>query len=227
MNINNLVIETTRRCNMECEHCLRGKQEDEDMEWQAIFELSEQVDYISTVVFSGGEPSLNVGVINYFLEVIKRRNVEIGSFYIATNGLDIDEQFIITCLRLYAYCDEKDMCSVEVSNDYFHQVWGSYDTELLEGLGFFRRKYSQEGHYYDGNSAINQGRYAELYSNGRELKELPIVTRDDFDEAEIYLNTKGQVINGCNWSYKEQGEHVLCRVEGLTDYYNSLEVEDE
>lgn len=118
--ISELVIETTRRCNMACYHCLRGESEDIDQRKEHIDDLLDQVDNIGNVTFSGGEPSLNVPIIQYFLDACIKRQIDINIFYIATNGFSIQEDFIIICIKLYAYCQEKEYCQVEVSNDYYH-----------------------------------------------------------------------------------------------------------
>ena len=129
----------------------------------------------------------------------------------------------MACIKLYAYCDEKNMCQVEVSNDYFHQIEGSYSTDYLDGLGFFNRKHEQQGFQYTPESAINQGNYAEYFDDGRELTVSKIYTVDDFNDSTIYLNCNGDIINGCDWSYDNQNKNILCSVEGLTKFYDELE----
>lgn len=57
LNIYNLVLEVTRRCNMCCAHCLRGEAQNMDMQKETIDKLLDQTDSISMVTFSGGEPS--------------------------------------------------------------------------------------------------------------------------------------------------------------------------
>ena len=94
--------------------------------------LLDQVEYISTITFTGGEPSMNIDCISKTLELCKKKNIEVGSFYIATNGYKITEEFVMACLRWYSYCQEKDMCLVNVSNDIFHSSEGNYNTELLD-----------------------------------------------------------------------------------------------
>ncbi len=220
MDISNLVIEITRRCNMACSHCLRGEQENNNIDFKYIDSLLSQVNSISSVTFSGGEPSLYTEAIEYFLNVAKRKRIEINEFYIATNGKSITEDFIITCLKMYSYCNEKETCKVDVSNDYFHAEDSNYNTELLSGLAFFNRKFEKEAEYYEG---INQGYYLENYGDGRELEENSIYSIDDFNDTAIYLNCLGEIINGCDWSYDNQNEHILCKVDELTNFYNNLE----
>jgi len=210
INVNNLLIEVTRRCNMDCNHCLRGEPEKMDVCTYDTRALLEQCEHINSIVFTGGEPSLNSEAIETVLEQCKSLGVSVGSFYIATNGKAITEHFVLTCLRWYAYCDDnEEMTSVYVSNDGHHQEQGSYNTELLDGLSFFKRKQPEEGQYYE--SFISEGRY-EGHFQAR-----PFVASDfELDsgnlEGEVYLNCEGNIIIGCDWSYESQRkpENILC-----------------
>lgn len=225
-SIYNLIIELTRKCNMSCSHCLRGEQQNKTIQYKHIDCLLTQLErgYISNVTFTGGEPSLNVPAINYFLEKCKQLSVSIGSFYIATNGLEISENFVITCLKLYAYCDEKEMCSVVVSNDIFHANENSYNTILLDGLSFFSRKHEKESNDYNEYSyLLNEGRAKDNYNCGRLPTVQKISSKEDFNDCNIYLNCDGYIINGCDWSYANQSKHKLCNVNELSKYYQTLE----
>ena len=225
MNISTLVIEVTRRCNMTCNHCLRGEAQNMNLKPEFVESLLSQVDEIGSVSFSGGEPSLAVGVINHFLETAKRKKVEIGNFYIATNGLDITEDFILACIRLYAYCYEKGHCAVQVSNDIFHQDENSYDTELLDSLSFFGRKWDKEGFDFErGKSLLSEGRGKENFTASRNVLVHSITSKDDFNDGEIYLNCKGNIVSGCDWSYDSQDKDkmILCQVDHLKEFYELL-----
>lgn len=219
ISINNLIVEVTRRCTLKCAHCLRGDAQDLDMQIAYIDKLLEQVEYISTVTFTGGEPSLNTPIISYFLTQLELKDIGLGSFYIATNGVAIHTDFVITCLKLNSYCDEKEMCRVDVSNDYFHQIEESYNTELLDGLSFFGRKYQEEGHTYEG---INEGRYVDNFYDGRENKQYLVETQEDFQDTEIYLNCRGNIVAGCDWSYESQENNTICTVGNIAKFYHNL-----
>ena len=56
ISVNNLIIEITRKCNMNCEHCLRGNSQNIDVNFEHVEKLFSQIDYISTLSFGGGEP---------------------------------------------------------------------------------------------------------------------------------------------------------------------------
>lgn len=225
MNISTLVIEVTRRCNMSCNHCLRGDAQNLNLKPEYVESLLSQVEGIGSITFSGGEPSLAVGVIEHFLSTAKRFKVDIGNFYIATNGLDITEEFILACVKLYAYCDEKNYCSVEVSNDIFHQDENSYDTELLDSLKFFSRKWEKEGHDFErGKTLVNEGRGKLNFTSSKNVLEHSITSKDDFNDGEIYLNCKGNIVTGCDWSYDSQDKdkYILCQVDHLKEFYELL-----
>ncbi len=68
MRVYSLILEVTRRCNMCCAHCLRRDAEDIDMEKETVDEILNMVDEIQSVTFTGGEPSLNLPLIQYFFD---------------------------------------------------------------------------------------------------------------------------------------------------------------
>jgi len=206
-----LVVEVTRRCNIDCEHCLRGDPEAVNLQYHHLRATLSQCEYISTVTFTGGEPTLNLEPIQWFLNYTKEHQIGFGSFYIATNGVKISEEFIILCCKLYAAADEKDMCRVDLSDSQFHQAETDADTELLEALSFFGRKYGENRYRYE--SWLNQGRYAEYSDDGREM------TREDLEieygriQGTLYLNCEGNIIAGCDWSYESQRNpsNIVCK----------------
>lgn len=227
LSINNLVIEVTRRCNMSCAHCLRGDAQSADINHEYINTLLKQVDYISSITFTGGEPSLNCGAIDYFINKCKELNVGIGSFYIATNAYNITEDFTMLCLKLYAMSGEKELNNVCVSNDEYHAAEGKYNTELLDGLSFFTRRNTEEAYDYNGGrKLINEGRAVDNFGNGRNnTTASEIITQDNLNDTMLYLNCNGEIINGCDWSYDNQGRYKLCNVNELSSYFYSLSEE--
>ena len=222
--ISNLVIEVTRRCNMACGHCLRGEAQNTNIDNDHIDALLEQVGGIGVVTFTGGEPSLNIEAISHFVEECLRREISIDSFYIATNGVVIPQAFVMECLKLYSMADEKDLCRVDVSNDYFHASEGNYNTELLAGLSFFGRKFDEENYDYNGGKGLITEGNGENFV-GRMNSVCVIESLDDLMDTEIYLNCNGDIINGCDWSYDSQDDpkHKLCAVAGLSDFIEGLE----
>lgn len=222
-----LMFEVTRACNMECSHCLRGEAQSLRIKKEYITSMLEQVKKLDigyTVAFTGGEPTLNLSAINFYIEECKRLKINHDSFYIATNGNDLGIKFIETLLKLYALSDYKEGCQVQLSNDMQHDYVRDNELELIEALSFFEKKHT-DNFYYNPDRVIYEGRAKEHFSGGREQFAYPITNRDDINNTVIYVNAKGNVINGCDWSYESQDnkkELILCRVENFAEYYNSL-----
>lgn len=225
LSIHGLVLEFTRRCNLQCSHCLRGDAEYRDMPEWVMEEILKQVGEIGTLSFGGGESALAVPAIKYFRRMAEKAGLCVGGFYCATNApSSLGSEFVVELLRWYAMCEDKESCLVQFSNDCFHEEarlrLPDADTELLEGLRFFKRKNKDDDFSYgSGANLLKMGRS----EGGREVKIPDIDTVDDFNDEGIYVNVKGDVIPCCDLSYEEQDKHVLCSIEELRDFYNSLE----
>lgn len=142
---NNVVIEITRRCNMCCAHCLRGDAENVDIQKKYINAFLDSFSgrrYIGTIVFTGGEISLNIPAIRYTLKAVKERNISVGSFYMVTNGKAVDkmEDLALASLEWWNYCDEKDeyLCGLCISSDNFHEEISDESASILSGLKYNR-----------------------------------------------------------------------------------------
>jgi hypothetical protein len=227
MQIYNLIVETTRKCNMKCAHCLRGNAQNLTMKDKYMYELLSQVDYISNVTFSGGEPTLPsaMKVIERFMEICNQLNVDVGSFYIVTNGKVWRNKLPELINRLYNFCDDNEISTIDISGDKFHE------TDERE-RNHFKYRLEEELEYkygiteivsirpdIDYSTVIQEGRGVDVgYGRINEPEEIEI---DEFyedeiviNEGNIYLNCKGNIVKGCNWSYKSQDkkENILCKV---------------
>lgn len=58
MYISDVAIELTGRCNLKCEHCLRGPAQRKDISRETLLAFFQAVDSIDTLTLTGGEPSL-------------------------------------------------------------------------------------------------------------------------------------------------------------------------
>lgn len=218
LSLNEVIIEVTRKCNMKCSHCLRGSIQNANIDNRHIRTLLKQTANINHVVFSGGEPSLNVEAIEYFVKVAQELDVEISSFYIVTNGKNVKIDFIVAVLKLYAICWDKESCSLQVSNDLYHSEHGQYNDELLNGLSFYSKRNQED---YARYNLLKEGR---AKTRGKfDVDEHYLSCKEDMDDCEIYLNVHGQIINGCNWSYTNQKKYVMVeKVKDFTKYFENL-----
>jgi len=116
MYIDNLILEVTRKCNLRCAHCLRGNSQRVTMSREILHATMSHVDFLSSVLFTGGEPSLATEVMEDFIDLCLWRKISFGSFYVITNGKTHNglSRFMKACDRLYSMADEQDVCGVAV-----------------------------------------------------------------------------------------------------------------
>lgn len=222
MYIKMLSVEVTRKCNLKCNHCLRGNMQNLDIPFTYIDKLLDQVTSIGHLTFTGGEPTLNVPAIKYFVEQSIKKNISIDTFAIITNGIRITEDFIKICKILYDTARNSWKGRVVISNDIYHMSQRKYNDNLLKKLSFYEKKSFDMYDYNNGKDVHIEGRGEKILEAGVFSGAKPINSVSDFDESAIYLNVYGQIINGIDWSYKSQDKHYLCDVNELTEYYNNL-----
>lgn len=220
-NIDNLIIEVTRKCNLKCLHCLRGKAQNKDISSETIekFLVDNDIEFISTVTFTGGEPTLNISAINDFINICVTNNIEVGSFYIVVNGVKIPDEFILTVSRLYAFCTDNDISAVEVSESDFYLNQDDEQIKKLELFKIFSRKQTTddknlilEGNAIDYIDDFYDGRYGREINISDSINEI----FDDLDTScvggIIYLNVNGDIITHCDLSYDNQDKHKIGNV---------------
>lgn len=223
-----LALEVTRRCNMACEHCLRGEAQNCDIDFKVINKATKFVSP-SSVVFTGGEPSLNTMAIDYYFKRCEVNDNVPESFYVVTNGLDKNNMKRLTFSLLNAYScivkhdgyfDEDNLCGVAVSRDKFHDkyrgIGHSHDWDILQGLSFYRPEDKFHEKSSSNNWLINTGR-AEKNHIGTGCKYFANLDLNEYiddmviegDVLYVYLNdimyisAKGLVTNCCDLSYAD------------------------
>lgn len=206
--IRDLIIETTRRCNLECEHCLRGDARNQDMDEVYLRELLHHVDSIGTVTFTGGEPFLHPQTIFSFIRICEELDVYVSDFYIATNGLLFEPRnkdtklcktSLLAIISLYAFCQENEISSVDISNDQFH--WPRVTEEnLLYAFSFTGKKGD-----FSYEQCIPEG-HAEYFPTDRGKPGNVL----DEEDPQVYLNCDGKILWNCDLSYETQDK------EGIT-----------
>jgi hypothetical protein len=208
MNIYNLIYEITRRCNATCEHCMRGDAQNKDIDNMTINASLMGVDYISTVVFTGGEPSLAVDRIRYFTQAVKERHISVDSFYVVTNGKVPSLDLALALMELYAYCESNEATSFCISKDQYHE-WDIGDVEEADKLYKALAFYAPDARIQEIKNVIDEGR-AHDRSLGEEKAgtEISILWNDDDTidaiDSTVYVNALGDVCTGCDLSYESQ-----------------------
>lgn len=219
--IDNISIEVTRKCNMECEHCLRGDSINMNIGHQFIDQLFSKIDAINSLTITGGEPSLNVPAINYIIKSVKKYNIEIGNFFIATNGKHVPDSFLLAIMKLYCLCSDNEISGVHISSDIYHEELSYINKDKLSVFKFTNFD-SNTGKYDNPEYILSQG-YAKYWGEKESRKEEFIFDETFIEEGEnekmisegvLYLNCHGYIIAGCDWSYDNQDnkENIICHV---------------
>ena len=216
MYIEQIVLEVTRSCNLNCVHCCRGCSQKIHFNPCYLDNIFNGIDSIGCITFTGGEPLLKIGTIIKVLDYIREHKISLGGFYIVHNGT-IFSKYLLNILHDYYenYVDEKEMCGFSLSTDRFHlnQIRQAklrnryYDyIELRDCFGFEfiyddrKEIFSliESGRGKQNKSIINTkygSRKASFY-NGFVMNEY-----GSYSDTLIYISANGNVISDCDLSY--------------------------
>lgn len=211
--IEQFFIEVTRKCNMHCNHCLRGDAQNLNIDFSFIEKALSHVKCIQQITFTGGEPTLNVPAIRHALDICKKNQIAVSCFYIVTNGKKITKSFVQVCMDWFLYCDSCDMytnreySAVSLSIDMYHDTINPKEISKLRLFSFFTDKDHTTDwfQYY----LLDEGRAKNLHhSRKRNIincsQPYYIRIEDDgmyVDENNVYISANGDVKTDCNTSY--------------------------
>ena len=214
--VSQLAIEVTRRCNMACDHCMRGDAQNIDIDLSHIDKIIDMCDSISNVTFTGGEPTLNLEAIRYTFEKMRHKYGYIPGFYIVTNGKANSRE--LAHLILDVWCDidemEQEMSGVAISVDDFHENV-DYAHNPLRALACYKPDKEHDPH--DNNHWVaNIGRASETGVGVRPFTpstELYITA--DCDSVyidDMLLAANGNVTSSCDYAYDDESV-VVCHID--------------
>lgn len=228
LNVYNLVIEATRKCNMRCEHCCRGPAQRKTANHQHIYKLLQMINQVSTLTITGGEPTLAMEILEHISNCAKYGSCDVGSFFMVTNGKSINVDNVAEWVYgMRAACSDNEVSMIGFSFDQWHK-----DTFTNQQLSKQRRNFYNLREKLEWDYGINEadcgGDFVVEHSNdkwGYEsiLQEgrgkdwgMKSTTMEDFDfedydgtidtlsitEGALYLTCSGWIIAGCDWSYQ-------------------------
>ena len=220
MYIDDLTLETTRKCNLNCRHCLRGSTQRVTMTHEILIAAMRDVEYVGHVLFTGGEPSLAPEVLEWFAEEVTWRKISFGGFYVITNGKSHNglKRFMKACDRLYYLADEQSACGVTVSQDQYHKElrvvdWQRYEMrdEYGRHYGEYPPYFAEKGRDHTIDHPFDEGR-AFKNGIGYDSPHAPMPWDIDYnddgslhvkdDNGMVYIAANGNVVSGCNMSFR-------------------------
>lgn len=214
LDIYELVIEVTRRCNMKCGHCMRGEPQAKDLDVKTLIPLLDKTETIGTIVFTGGEPSIVPGVLRDILNEIKKRNINVDRFYLVTNGKKVTQQFLRIIMDWFTFVNESEWFDAEtpamlaLSKDKYHEDISEVNIKKLKMFSFF----NEDEHNTDFNKipVQNKGRARNLkYQKtcDRKLQPTDIEIEIDNQTGKIYITSlitvtvNGDILSDCDYEY--------------------------
>ena len=229
----NAVVEVGRLCTDKCKHCLRGPMEKVTINVECVKDFLRQFSSISCITFTGGEPTLYAKQIAEIIDFIIESEIEVYSFYIASNGKKYSPKLMKALDRFYEYLDQygdNECTAYDVSNDQFHNPDPAVVDRLERHVYFHQRtKIPQAG-------IISEG-YAEENGIGRRVldhsKKFYVTANEYRDTTEyevemIYLNALGYLYPDCDYSYATQRSIPTkhCKEVSIIDFITNEEYAD-
>lgn len=209
MNLYNLCIEVTRKCNLKCKHCLRGPAQNIDIDTNIIDKFFELNNVKATsLLLTGGEPLLNMRGINEIAEILIRRKIVLYDFVMVTNGTIFDPAMLIPLSKFYNLVDDKDYFWIYISKDEFHNKPIDNRWNLL--------KYD----YKKLGNIISEGRGEKLNRFGKKPQEYEWIVDNENLDGTVYINALGHICKDCDYSYKTQDKknYGICISKELKDF---------
>ena len=118
LNVRTLLLELTRKCNLNCMHCFRGESEKKYMQVGIIEKVLKNIARINTFLITGGEPLLAIEQLRKIDEILKQDRMNIREFVIVTNGTILTDEIIDILFTI----NERSYLEIRISNDKFHEL---------------------------------------------------------------------------------------------------------
>lgn len=233
VRIRTLTFEVTRRCQLRCEHCLRGREQDKNLSEEVVDKMLSQVSSIGELTFTGGEPTLNLPIIRYILEKVKNENIRVDGFFIATNGLENQMELAHMILEYMPMFDDPDYCSVAISRDMYH---GTYKiSSPVQYLACYSDVKEQPDEY-NFKGLLNRGMAKENYLPN--TYDRPYDTEFDIESYEqngeveveidlVYVCYNGTICADCDLPYEDMEYYSVTTVDDFISYVEEIIEKEE
>lgn len=201
--IGNLTLEITRKCNMNCAHCLRGETQNKNMTDRTIDRIFEILRYeehsIGILSITGGEPTMNMHAILRIYQNLRIRKISLDTFYMVVNGLHIPKTFFNLIKKYISFCNVPEGCGVLCSKDYYHDNIPEENRNKLQ-------QFAEENgiNYYDktctDTTVLSMGNGVGWNNDYVEINRYSLFD-DDINEGNLYVSCNGNVYPSCDLSY--------------------------
>lgn len=116
LDVSYMYLELTRRCTLQCAHCLRGDRQNIDMSEEILGNALKDVVHIHELDLGGGEPLLVPEKIESLINKIKRYGIRVDKISFTTNGTVLTPRVV----ELIKELQQIASLNVRLSHDKFH-----------------------------------------------------------------------------------------------------------
>jgi MoaA/NifB/PqqE/SkfB family radical SAM enzyme len=224
-------FEVTRRCNLKCDHCMRGQAQNVNMTPDMVDAIlnNEEISHIESILFSGGEPTLNPGIIVYTIDKIIRENIDVREVCMVTNGKIFSREIVEAFNRFNEYRNRRVVADIKkifgegvwktlidnninnharitFSTDKYHEpiskeIVDSYK-ELSDGIKITFADSMDE-------RLLKTGRSKEGKEYNYSLIEMRYISNEDECDivGDLYISALGNVTNNGDGSYEDMDKN--------------------
>ncbi len=164
MHLEELHLEVTRNCTLECEHCLRGDRERINMSSSVLDEIVKDGLVVDRLLLTGGEPLLAIQILEYLVELLASKRISVKRLVMITNGTIMSPRVLNVLYKLEDYT----IMTLKLSTDIFHELQlhekGLYEKREVN-LAQFKNEdfydfseYGKEDKKYIHHMLTNKGR---------------------------------------------------------------------
>ena len=211
-----LGIEVTRRCNMNCAFCARGKAQNVDITKEIINKTLDEIQandvYIHMLRFNGGEPTLNPEAIEYTIDEIIRRRLLVRYICIFTNGIEKSKKMRDALIRFvnYRHSIENEIALIAYKAAFY--VRPIYRNTVMDGVAMIVSDYNHQTTEKNIREALEFYNYHDDYFS--IVRQTTSFMREEIDSFII----SGNMLN----NYKQfLGNKVsLKQVRRINNEYN-------
>ena len=205
---NGLIFEVTRRCNMQCPHCLRGDAQNKDLDFKYIdtFLYRLRGRCVREIFFTGGEPSLNIEAIKYVISGVKKYNIQVKRYDLITNGKNLSDEFI-------NFVNSVDSFRVAISMDSYHEKLSDNDIQKLYQITSLSTKDIEPTSDTILDIGLARKNKIGIQKWKSHSVDFSFYKNNLYVINMLVLNCDGNVLSGCDYEYSNAESLKISRFD--------------
>ena len=211
----NFYIEITRRCNMNCIHCAKGKAQNLDITKNIVDKSMNELKnyYIHFLDIIGGEPFLNIDGFEYTIDSIIKNKLKLYQVYIFTNATIKDMRIVKAIQKLADYLKrEKPLFALATKKytEHYSSINYRYKTDVSK-----KDIVVVASTNYHNNSEMIKDTINYYNSKFNRDNAIAISQNEDVLLNDVNINFEGNVVE----NYKRFPDEAIQRIRLVDNHY--------